>query len=320
MATGFEAGALERRYAFLDECPASLVPAVVTLPIGTLDERVSGVRRWHDALQGGRLPPAGTWPQAPIDIPVRKALESMGLVRFCKDQPELVEALMTDILSAFGRQNAEFRSEVAGRLHELEELERVRQTEAEAERARREKRATREVRLDEATMRRLREMAEREVAKRDREADPEVVATWGDRARAWSEIADVFGDLGEMLGRGWDLSIGVLKHTGWLDVLRREAPPAPRDRACPRAPSRDERWCFGSGDDPRSGAPARRGKTRGPNAPRSGGDSRHRKEWRDRSDAADRGGNAGPPEAPAGLARSPRRTRSADLPGRRRGG
>ncbi|HHJ13328.1 MAG TPA: VWA domain-containing protein [Gammaproteobacteria bacterium] len=218
MATGFEVRALEKRYAFLDECPTSLVPAVVTLPIGTLDERVAGTRRWHDDLTDGRLPPPGTWPKAPIDIPVRQALESMGLVRFCKDQPELVEALMTDILSAFSRQNAQFRSEVAGRLHELEELERVRQV--EAERARREKRATREVRLDDATMRRLREMAECEVANRDREADSEVVATWGERARAWSEIADVFGDLGEMLGRGSDMSIGVLKHTGWLDLLR----------------------------------------------------------------------------------------------------
>lgn len=220
MAAGFEAGALERRYAFLDECPTSLVPAVVTLPVGALNERVAGTRRWHDALLAGRLPPLGTWPQAPIDVPVRQALDSMGLVRFFKDQPDLVEALMMDILSAFARQSAEFRSEVAGRLQEIEELERVRQTEAEAERARREKRAARQVRLDEATLRRLREAAEREVARRSRDADAEMVAAWGERARAWAEIADVFGDLGEMLGRGWDMSIGVLKQAGWLDLLR----------------------------------------------------------------------------------------------------
>lgn len=220
MATGFEADALERRYAFLDDCPPSLIPAVVTLPVGMLDERVAGARRWFDALLEGRLPVVGTWPQAPIDVPVRRALESMGLVRFCKDQPELVEALITDILSAFARQNADFSSEVAARLHELEELERVRQTEAEAERARREKRLARQVRLDEAALRRLREAAELEVAKRDWDADLDMVAAWGERARAWADIADVFGDLGEMLGRGWDMSVGVLKHAGWLDLLR----------------------------------------------------------------------------------------------------
>ncbi len=223
MAASFEAGALERRYAFLDECPPSLFPAVVTLPVGTLGDRVAGARRWHDALLSGRLPAEGTWPEAPLDVPVRQALESMGLVRFCKDQPELVEALMTDILSAFSRQHTVFQSEVAGRLHELEELERVRQTEAEAERARREKRAPCQVQLDEAALRRLRDAAEREVAGRSRDADAEVVATWGERSRAWAEIADVFGDLGEMLGRGWDMSVGVLKNTGWLDLLRLRA-------------------------------------------------------------------------------------------------
>jgi uncharacterized protein with von Willebrand factor type A (vWA) domain len=33
----------------------------------------------------------------------------------------------------------------------------------------------------------------------------------------------VFGDLGQMLGRGWDMSIGLLKHTGWFDLLRLKA-------------------------------------------------------------------------------------------------
>lgn len=220
MPAGFEADALERRYSFLDECPASLLPLVVTLPLGSLDERVAGTRRWHDALLRGRLPEPGTWPGSPIDVPVRRALESMGLARFCKDQRELVETLAVDILNAFTRQHADLRSEVASRLRELAELERVRQTETEAVRARRKKRAPREVRLDEATLERLCDLAEREVATRSRDADAEVVATWNERARVWAEIADVFGDLGEMLGRGWDMSLGVLRDVGWFNLLR----------------------------------------------------------------------------------------------------
>ena len=50
-----------------------------------------------------------------------------------------------------------------------------------------------------------------------------MLATWNERARAWADIADVFGDLGEMLGRGWDMSIGVLKQTGWTNLLRLRA-------------------------------------------------------------------------------------------------
>lgn len=220
MTTHFEVEALERSYAFLDECPPSLIPVVITLPVGTLNERFTGVRRWYDALLHGRLPAPGTWPAAPLDVPVRRALESMQMVRFCKDQPELVEALMADILTAFARQDVELRTEVADRLRELEELERRHRTEAESELARRERRASREVILDEATLQRLREAVERELEKRRWEADKDLVATWDERARVWAEISDVFGDLGEMLGRGWDLSRGVLRHLGWLDLLR----------------------------------------------------------------------------------------------------
>lgn len=220
MNGGFEAGALERSYAFLDDCPAGLVAAVVTLPLGELAERTAGARRWHDALLRGELPPPGTWPASPIDAPVRAALDSMGMQRFCKGQPELVEAIMADILSAFARQNSTFRSRVAERLHELEGLERVRRQEVEADLIRRDKRVARQVQLDANALERLRAVAEREAASGLQGADSDLLSAWGERARAWASIADVFGDLGEILGRGWDMAQGVLQHTGWLDLLR----------------------------------------------------------------------------------------------------
>lgn len=220
MLPAFEADALERRYAFLDDCPPSLIPAVVTLPLGSLDERVAGARRWYHALLAGHLPAHGTWPDAPIDIPIRKALDSMELARFCKDQPELVEALMADILSAIARHSGQLESDIARRVQDLEELERIRQTEAEAEQARREKRAPEPVQADQASLRHLREAAEREIGERDQRIDAELVAAWQDRARAWAQVAEVFGDLGQILGRGWDMANGVLKHTGWMDLLR----------------------------------------------------------------------------------------------------
>lgn len=220
MSNAFDAASLERRYAFLDDCPESLLHEVVTLPLGNLPERVSGVRRWRDALLAGRLPSTDTWPPHEVAAPVRRALDEMGLVRFCKDQPELVDAVMKDILAAFARWTGVLRSEVVERLRELEELERIKRTEKDEVRARRQNRAARSVPLDEETLRRLREQAEREVARRGRDADADLIDAWGARARAWIEIGDVFGDLGEMMGRGWDLARGVLRHTGWLDLLR----------------------------------------------------------------------------------------------------
>ncbi|MEG1456336.1 MAG: hypothetical protein RSC66_12285, partial [Comamonas sp.] len=122
---------------------------------------------------------------------------------------------MKDIIGAFTRRADVLRSEIASRLRELEALERQRLTE-EKDRARDKRRA----RLDKEIQERLRAQALRDVLPRLRSADADLLATWGERARAWSEIVDVFGDLGEMMGRGWDFSCGVLRHTGWLDLLR----------------------------------------------------------------------------------------------------
>jgi uncharacterized protein with von Willebrand factor type A (vWA) domain len=206
----FDARSLERRYAFLDDCPESLLQDVVTLPIGTLQERVAGVRRWREALLAGRLPSESEpWPSGGTALPVRRALAELNLVRFCKDQPEIVDALLKDILVALAGHSAVLRGEIADALRKLEALERTRH-----------EGLVQSVRLDDETVRRLRAQAEREVGQRDRGADATLIDAWGERARAWAAITEVFGDLGQMLGRGWDLTQGVLRHTGWLDLLR----------------------------------------------------------------------------------------------------
>ena len=222
----FDAASLERSYAFLDECPERLLDDVITLPVGSLSERVRGVRIWRDALLDGRLPPAHTWPATEIAGPVRRALDRMGVARFCKDQPELVDDLLKDVLAAFSRRDEAVRAEVARRIRELEELERTRLRKLEQlagkleTHSRRPKPRPGPARLDEETLRRLRKQAEREVLERAPDADADLIGAWEERARAWAEIAGVFGDLGEMLGRGWDLTLGVLHHTGWHDLLR----------------------------------------------------------------------------------------------------
>lgn len=223
MAGAFDAYSLERGYAFLDDCPENLLADIVTLPVGTLQDRVTGARHWREALLAGRLPSSDTWPPAEIAGPIRRALSDMGLVRFCKDQPELVDALLKDILNSFAHQAEELRSEVSKRLRELEELERRRLSDEEEALSRREKRARRETRMDDDILRRLREQAERDVRRRDCGVDGDLVGKWGERARAWNQVADVFGDLGEMMGRGWDMAAGVLRHTGWQDLLRLRA-------------------------------------------------------------------------------------------------
>ena len=222
MSRAFDATSLERRFAFLDECPEHVLDAVITLAIGSLSERIHGVLAWRGALLEGRLPPADAWPPAEIAGPVRRALDQMGLLRFCRHQQELVDALLADVLAAFSRQDQAFQAEVARRLRELEELERrVGQLgEQWNTHSRRAKHRPEPVQLDEEASLRLRERAERETACRVPDVDTGLIDAWGERARLWGEVAGVFGDLGEMLGRGWDLTLGVLRHTGWSDLLR----------------------------------------------------------------------------------------------------
>lgn len=218
--TGFDAASLERRYGFLDACPEALVDAVVTVPLGSLRERMEGVLRWRNALLRGQLPQAGGWPPEAVATPILGALSALGLARFCKDQPELVDDLLKELLLAFACRTDELRSETLARLRELEVLERFKLVEAEKTAARKERRSLRPVTLDEETMDRLRAMAEHNAAQRPSATAEEFSASWGERVRIWADIEDVFGDLGQLLGRGWDLTRGVIRDTGWQDLLR----------------------------------------------------------------------------------------------------
>ncbi|MCP4807756.1 MAG: VWA domain-containing protein, partial [Proteobacteria bacterium] len=132
------------------------------------------------------------------------AITELDMARFCKDEPDLTLAVLKDVLASASREGAAYSALVEKKLRELEHLERERKKDIE---------------VDEKLLRRLRAKAEKETKLADR-PDGEIIESWGERARAWAQVHDVFGDLGAMMGRGWDLSRGVLRHTGWQDVVR----------------------------------------------------------------------------------------------------
>lgn len=45
-------------------------------------------------------------------------------------------------------------------------------------------------------------------------------ANWQELAASWRQLSAVYGELGALLGRGWDLSQGVLAAQGWRDIVR----------------------------------------------------------------------------------------------------
>lgn len=217
MISTFDPEGLERRYAFLDACPDHLLDEIVTLSTGTLADRVAGVLGWRAALLEGRLPGPFEWPPEPIAAPIREALKQLGIVKFCRSQPELVDALLVDVIAGFVRQTTEYEAAIVRQIHELEQLERQRKR--SRSRTHDSPPANPEE-LDAATHTRLRARAEQAVGTANRGMDEGLFTSWSERVRVWAEIAAIFGDLGELLGRGWDLSLGVLRHTGWHDLVR----------------------------------------------------------------------------------------------------
>jgi len=316
MPAGFEADALERRYSFLDECPASLLPLVVTLPLGSLDERVAGTRRWHDALLRGRLPEPGTWPGSPIDVPVRRALESMGRAR--RDaggrHPERLHASARGPSVRGGLATARARGARAS----PSDRNGSRAGSPEEARASRGPAGRSHTR---AALRPGRARGRNAQPRRGRRSRRDLERTRSRVGRDRRRLRRPRGDAGPRLGH-------VTRRPPRRRMVqpsaaagaRREAAAAPRDRARTGTAPRHGLRRFSRREAPRPGTSAGRGATRDPQPARARRDTRHRAKRRDRENAADRGVDARPPKAAARVARATCRTRAAHLPSRRRHG
>ncbi len=228
----FDAKSLRQRYATLADCPVEIRQPIITLPLGNLAERVRGILTWRAALLTGQLPADPTWPQAPYGPNYRKALGDLDVARFLKDEPKLVDELLLEMIQWLRAAQTEQESAMLKKLAELEQLERRRVVEQmpqkkklrdldhlpgtdEKERLFKERLA--EVKLSENTLNRLRQEAGNTVSE---SLTPWHSAEWQERSRLWSEIDNVFGDFGSLMGRGRDFSRSILRHTGWSEAAR----------------------------------------------------------------------------------------------------
>lgn len=117
-----------------------------------------------------------------------------------------MDEFLIQALPAFERREKEFQSAVLAALKELEELERKELEDAQVE-------------FDVETLETLRQLAEEKVlGDLTTSADANIMEQWEERERVWSEMMYVFGSLGGMLGRGWDLSRGIIKQMGWTKI------------------------------------------------------------------------------------------------------
>lgn len=212
----FDPEAFRERYQRLDELPAALYSEVVTHASGKLPDRVAAILALRAALLAGQLPDAASlsWP-APEGVRVLvAALKELDLPRYCEGQDELVDSVILSLLRAIDLHNEELQLA-------------LRRLRSEA---------------DEAMPKELFEWryrsepnAKKVAAERKRllaEAGPKAAecaaaavlqslrSEWSERVETWAQIFEIFGSLGALLGRGWDLSRAALRQVGWQDVVK----------------------------------------------------------------------------------------------------
>ncbi len=255
MNTIFEAHSLERNYLFLDELPESLYPVVVTHTQGQLPQRVQGIVTWRKALLEGHLPNDKSidWPNQPALGKILSVLGQLDIARFCQQEVELTDHLLLDVCEAVSEfekiQGEQFNKhfEALKQLEMQRKREQIRQNNLRKQSARKSKQKFvkdfKEIKalsddnplneqesdtpisspivLDAETLEQLHKEALRLAGENAADLTSEqFLQGWQERARVWHELAEVFDELAGLLGRGWDLSQGLLASQGWLEMVR----------------------------------------------------------------------------------------------------
>ena len=217
--TSSAGSAVTLRDAALEHLPDALYAAVVTGPGHDLEARIAGVAEFRAALLEGRVPQAHAlpWPGSPIKEKIIEWLNESGLPRYCRETPDLADAVMLSIIdeaTAVNTRTARNADQLVRELVAVEEKRRQPQQVGGIEAKRKAWPP-----LSQADMNKMRAQAEQQAtAKAGDEAAAAMAHAWGERLRAWAAIEEVFGELGGMCGLGWDLSRTVLRHTGWWNA------------------------------------------------------------------------------------------------------
>ena len=231
MNTVFEANSLERNYQFLDELPELLYPVVVTHTQGELQQRVQGIMAWRKALLEGHLPNDKhiEWPNQPICGKILSILGKLDIARFCKQQFELTDNLLIDVCEAVSQFEKIQGEQFNKRFEQLKQQELERKKEQILQKKLRKQSARKRNKkidsipliLDAETLEKLHKQALYLASQNAADVTGDKFKQdWQERASIWHELAKVFDELGSLLGRGWDLSQGLLASQGWLEMVK----------------------------------------------------------------------------------------------------
>ena len=215
-------------YMILDKLPEKLFAPVVTHSMGLPAPRANSLLAIRDNLLKGTLPSSTLpWPNPQVQQGLLEALSRLGIARFCYQNEEVTDALLIDILKVLEEQNGVYLRKYTGFFERLKRQELARlQDEQERKRRRGRKKSSN------PNQRISLELSSEQLFALERRAKDEsweqllpdistfLMNGWKERISIWQELEGVFRDLQLVAQLGYDLSKGMLKSHGWLDIVR----------------------------------------------------------------------------------------------------
>ncbi|EKY4193031.1 VWA domain-containing protein [Vibrio harveyi] len=214
---------LDSQFTCLDNVPEKFLPAVITNTNGELVERCESLVNSRNELLVGENP-TSLIPLAPQSLTdaICKVLDDTGLNRYSAESEEVTDALLSDILTTIDELQSKASPLINDLIKKLED-EALSQIKQALEKRKNKRKQTKSISLTNAQQTRIAETASEEVWQQllsEQNGVGILPSVWRERLAIWAQLEEVFTELGLITGLGFDLSKGVFKSHGWLDIAR----------------------------------------------------------------------------------------------------
>ncbi|WP_318471042.1 VWA domain-containing protein [Photobacterium leiognathi] len=214
---------LDSHFSCIDKVPEKFLPAVITSSVGELPVRCDGLVNTRNALlTGGRLTGLSPWVAQPLQHAITSLVDETDLKRYCFNNEAVTDALLSDLLSVIEQLHSQAVPLVADRIKKLED-EAFKQIKLALEKKKRASKHTKPPVLTHKQRVNIAAKASEDVWQQllsDKANITILPDIWQERLSVWSQLEEVFTELGLITGLGFDLSKGVFQSHGWLDITR----------------------------------------------------------------------------------------------------
>jgi|TARA_R110001583_G_scaffold195542_1_gene375771 uncharacterized protein with von Willebrand factor type A (vWA) domain len=220
---------LNKPYQMLDELPECLFSPVVTHPLGMVEQRATAIIFLRNNLLKGQLPNTElSWLPVQVQKSLYKEISNSNILPFCRDNTEVVDALLIDILKVLVQVHKSHVENYALCFNSAQqELLASLKAELELTESKRQNKSNKTKKLPIDITLSLEKLAEikviSEIAAWTATLNKESLmlpTIWQERSDLWWELSDVFSDLQLVASIGFDLSKGFLQSRGWLNMVK----------------------------------------------------------------------------------------------------